>query len=135
MKEGDVFRYGPWGGNCKATFVGGILRFYRISRGVKTVIMSWKCRSPQDTQTLLSGGTVNVIWDGKGSKPMKVKDGNTFAVTHGTTVYYFIREGVSMNTSDDLPYHGQLIIVLTSTDFHYSTIQQCSRIQQSNQNQ
>lgn len=99
INEGDQFHYGPWGGLCIAHYVNGILRFYRKSRGKKTVVMSWNCVSAADTLKLLAGGTVDITWDGRGKKPMRVKDEHTLAVTHGTTVYYFVRKFVSVDLS------------------------------------
>ena len=94
--EGDRFNYGPWGGECIATYKGGCLRFYRKNRGPKTVIMSWQCQGPEDTHKLLCGQTVNITWDGRNTLPMRVKDDNTLQVTHGgNKPYYFIRVKVS----------------------------------------
>lgn len=97
IKEGDRFAYGPWGGECVATYKNGCLRFYRKSRGVNTVVMSWQCATPDDTHSLLTGGRVNIIWDGRARLSMRVKDTNCLEVMHGRRPYYFRRMKVSLN--------------------------------------
>lgn len=96
LKEGDCFDYAPWGGACKVVFVNGVLRLYRSDRSPDTKICSWMCRNPKDTRTLMCGGKVMIIWDGKDQKPCQVLNNDTIAVTHGNTVYKFTRIQVSL---------------------------------------
>ena len=92
MKEGDRFNYGPWSGACIATYTNGVLRLYRESRGKNTDIMSWKCKSVGDTEKLVYGEQIKILWDGgKGELKMKATNNNTFEVMHGTTAYHFTR--------------------------------------------
>ena len=104
IKTGDSWNYSPWGGQCFAHFVAGVLKVYRADRGPNTVQCAWQCQSAEDTRELLAGLTVQVIWDGVDKKNCKLtKDLCGFTVQHGTTWYDFTKD-VSIVSNERLTY-------------------------------
>jgi len=58
----------------------------------------WKCRSPADTEKLLAGHTVLVLWDNRSLLPMTVVCPNKFKVDHDKGSFFFVRCTGKRNT-------------------------------------
>jgi hypothetical protein len=83
-KTGDAFNYSPWGGKCLVKYtLEGCLWVYRESNTNNSGTRVWKCMSASDTQKLLAGYTVQVLWGNTVMYRMRVTNENTFVVHHG----------------------------------------------------